>query len=142
MRLSDRAAAWIRQRVTPGQAAAIRSLAESENPAVRELFQAMREVIGKGFDEGLGILGPALALLHDEEDCNSVLAALEREVPAVRQVLEGYAMLDVEDRLRTLVRAWNCGQEAVVQFLVQEVAESMLAGMIVERARGREHACA
>lgn len=141
MRLSARARAWIRRRATPEQVEAIRSLAESDDPAVREVFQAMREAVDE-FDAGLEILGPYLTLLHDEARCRQVLASLEAEVPAIRDVLQGFAVLDLPDRMRELVAAWNRGQEAVAQFLVAGTVRDILIGMVIERARRDGHAVA
>ncbi len=134
MRLSLSAKSHIRRRTTPEEAQAIRDLAESKRPAVREVFFAMREAVD-GFDDTLQALSGGFAVLHDPQLYDRAMKALEIELPAVLHVLSGYAMLDAEERYGTLVKAWNRGPDAVRGFLVNHMAMGMLCGMIVERAR-------
>ncbi len=134
MKLSPDAKAYIRHRATPEEAEAIRDLAESKQPAVREVFSAMREAVD-GFDDTLQALSGGFKVLHDPELYDRAMKALEIELPAVLHVLSGYAMLDAEDRYGTLTKAWNKGPDAVRGFLVNHMAVGMLCGMLVERAR-------
>lgn len=104
------------------------------DPSVRELGRAMEEAI-PGWKVGLAALGPALGALHDARESDRILREIEREVPALVEILTAYAMIDIADRTREFVRAWNRGHKALRELLVTEVGRAMLAGMILERAR-------
>lgn len=135
MRLSDSARRWIRKRANLRDAQAICDLAESADPSLRELFSAMREALGPGAAETLQALAPGLAALQDPAQAEAALEELERELPSVRQVLATYAMLDLPERTRDFIAAWNQGPDAVQEHLVATLASGMVVGMLVERMR-------
>ncbi|MBC7106177.1 MAG: hypothetical protein H5T97_09575, partial [Firmicutes bacterium] len=64
-----------------------------------------------------------------------IVTEIERDVPALVEVLTAYAMIDLPDRTREFIRAWNRGPKALEELLVTEVGRSMLAGMVIEHAR-------
>lgn len=126
----DRIRRWIRARLVPDDAHMVRQPGTLRDPMERELEKAI-----PGWNASLAALGPALGALHDPCESDRILREIEREVPAVVEILTAYAMIDIAERTREFVRAWNRGQKALQDLLVTEVGRAMLAGMIIERAR-------
>lgn len=141
MRVSPEAGRWIAARATPQDVATIRDLADSQDASVREVMQAILEVLEpEGFRETLDAMAPAFDAVEDPGRSAEMMADLRTELPAVVEVVSAFHYLQLPETVRCFIRAYNSGREQLETHLLGQLTAAMISGMLLERARGREHA--